>query len=334
MPVYDCKRCGFIYNTTQGDQKNGVPKYTPLDCLKSSLCSECGTCSKNKKMRPAKVYQGLEVESYVAFSGKSSPTLYTDCLENMCILDVGAGLGRVGFSFCQYPVEVDLLDNSPDMVKRLHEYVERMKEYPATFRVLDQDVRGLCIDEGRYDLIIASEGILQHLQTFKEQKNCLYQLLTGLKDTGKLVVECFLPNKMVCRENRAKEMMKDTVYFLDALAEVDLFSKGIRTELVIEEVIKDKVVKRTRLERLLSLILPQDIDNILIELAYEVDMHAVVKASYPFSERQIDCFKVESNRGMRKIKYDWIQSGYPFSTHTDEVTWFRVEIVKKVKKQK
>ncbi|MBF0779742.1 MULTISPECIES: methyltransferase [unclassified Granulicatella] len=326
MPIYDCQRCGFIYNSFVGDAKNGVPEKMSLSQLKGTLCYDCGMAACNRKRRETKAYSGLEVEAYPYLCGQTSSFVYTNECQGKRVLDVGAGTGKIGQSFAENGASVTFLEKSDDMVKCL-EYVSQRFENST---IEQKDILDAQLSD--FDIIVAGDGLLQHVQTFQEQRNVFEKLAYALNLNGELFIELFIPKGMTMQSKRVKEAYEGTYYFMDVIAELDLLSKEIRTEIAIEKVVDNKVLEKARFERLLSLILLKDIEQMIEMLNEKSDgIEYVLSACQQFdSPSTSDYFKVKSYSQHRMITHEWIHTGYPFSmTDTQQVSWWRLCITKK-----
>ncbi|NEW62209.1 methyltransferase domain-containing protein [Granulicatella sp. zg-ZJ] len=320
MPIYDCGRCGFIYNSFEGDTKNGVPKHTELHDLKSTLCSMCGMSEKKRYIRPATDYKGLEAQCYYLFSGKSSPLKYEiDELENKYILDVGAGFGRVGVPFLEYGSHVTLLEKSKEMLEKIPQHIL------DKVTVIQEDILKVDLPKEQYDVIIAADGFLQHF-TPKQQCIIVEKLMYSLKKQGQLILEVFIPNDMAISVEKVKEAKQGLYFFYRAKATLHLPTKEIQTDISIQECMDNEVINQYRFIRLLYLILPDDIPCLLERAG--ITYTSLVKERFDtaglIQENLINASGIE-----KKIKKDWIQGGYPFSTSdTNQVNWFRFTIEK------
>lgn len=331
MPIYDCQRCGFIYNTFTGDTKNGVPEKTPLTQLKATLCQDCGMSCCHRKQRDTKDYTDLEVEAYPYFCGQTSALVYTQDCEHKCVLDVGAGCGKVGLAFAKRGSYVTCLEKSANMVQQLKKLEQRFEH----LTILHQDILEATL--GSFDIIVASDGLFQHLKTPSEQMHVLEKLTQALHVGGELFVELFIPEAMQMQTKRVKEIYADTHYYMDVYAQLDLIAKEIRTELVIEKVVQQKVLERARFERLLALILLSDMERMIEVLnAKASSVQYELSACQRFDHsNQFDYYKMPSSEQHCAIKSDWIQTGYPFSTtDSQQVSWWRLKIIKKAMKSK
>lgn len=320
MSISDCGRCGFIYNSFEGDPKNGVPPFTDLRDLTGTLCSMCGMSPEGRDFRPSKAYQGLEAEVYYLFSGRSSPLSYGfKELEGKKILDVGAGCGRVGLPFLDWGVEVTLLEKSPAMLEQIP------LDDSDKLRILEGDVLDLSFEQDFYDGILLTDAFLQHFPE-KEQEKILQKLFLALKPAGKLVVEVFLPRSMQVSVDKYKERDCHFQYFHQTKAELDLLSKEIKMEIFIQECQDSEVKRQARFLRYLHLILPQDLERIFERMGVPLTSLNWENVSRTGSKGEN---LLPSSGRNPLIQKDWIQGGYPFSTSDSQaVTWLRLSIEK------
>lgn len=323
MPIYDCQECGYIYNSFTGDPKNGVPAEISLSDLKNTLCNMCGMDSNRRCIRDATDYMGLEAEKYYLFSGKASPLSYTDQVKGKRVLDVGAGLGRVGLSFFRHGAVVTLLEKSQAMLEVLLEIV------PKSVRVIKEDLLTADLSDQQYDLVVASDGFIQHFSTEHRQILAMTKLCEALDLDGRLFIDFFIPNNMLIHSTSYKETVAETLYYFDVDCQLHLASKEIEINLIFEEVVKTITKRRQRIERLLSLVLPNDISRFLSMVNYHTSgkQFTLVSVAKFDDIENANRFKVPSDGKHHRIHYDWVQGGYPFHNNaTDKVQWYRAEI--------
>jgi SAM-dependent methyltransferase len=134
---------------------------------------------------PTYEYYGMMAEFWDLFRGDTSTWddrfFYLDVVKKygQPALDVGCGTGRILLDFMQQGIDIDGVDNSPDMLKLLHEKAEKLSLKPATYQ---QEMHALALPRKYQTILVPSSSFqllldasLPHLAM-----NCFYeQLLPG-----------------------------------------------------------------------------------------------------------------------------------------------------------
>src|SRR5688572_13666197 len=131
---------------------------------------------------PSYEYYGMMAEFWDLFRGDTSTWedrfFYLDLIKKygQPVLDVGCGTGRILLDFMQQDVDIDGIDNSPDMLARLEEKAARLQLRP---RVYQQEMHNLSLPR-RYQVILVPSSSFQLLldPTFPPQAmRCFFQHL-------------------------------------------------------------------------------------------------------------------------------------------------------------
>lgn len=89
---------------------------------------------------PSHEYYGMMAEFWDLFRGDTSTWddrfFYLDVVKKygQPVLDVGCGTGRILLDFMQQGINIDGIDNSPDMLARLHEKAEKLNLQPNVYQ--------------------------------------------------------------------------------------------------------------------------------------------------------------------------------------------------------
>jgi ubiquinone/menaquinone biosynthesis C-methylase UbiE len=131
---------------------------------------------------PSYEYYGMMAEFWDLLRGDTSTWedrfFYLDLIKKygQPVLDVGCGTGRILLDFMQQDVDIDGIDNSPDMLARLEEKAARLQLRP---RVYQQEMHNLSLPR-RYQVILVPSSSFQLLldPTFPPQAmRCFFQHL-------------------------------------------------------------------------------------------------------------------------------------------------------------
>lgn len=89
---------------------------------------------------PSYEYYGMMAEFWDLFRGDTSTWedrfFYLDVVKKygQPVLDVGCGTGRILLDFMQQGIDIDGIDNSPDMLARLHQKADLLKLHPVVYQ--------------------------------------------------------------------------------------------------------------------------------------------------------------------------------------------------------
>ena len=89
---------------------------------------------------PSYEYYGMMAEFWDLFRGDTSTWddrfFYLDVVKKygQPVLDVGCGTGRILLDFMQQGIDIDGIDNSPDMLARLHQKAETLSLHPVVYQ--------------------------------------------------------------------------------------------------------------------------------------------------------------------------------------------------------
>jgi ubiquinone/menaquinone biosynthesis C-methylase UbiE len=89
---------------------------------------------------PSYEYYGMMAEFWDLFRGDTSTWddrfFYLDVVKKygQPVLDVGCGTGRILLDFMQQGFDIDGVDNSPDMLARLHQKAEKLDLHPSVYQ--------------------------------------------------------------------------------------------------------------------------------------------------------------------------------------------------------
>jgi SAM-dependent methyltransferase len=89
---------------------------------------------------PSYEYYGLMAEFWDLFRGDTSTWedrfFFLDVVKKYGepVLDVGCGTGRILLDFMQQGIDIDGIDNSPEMLARLHQKAEKLNLHPTVYQ--------------------------------------------------------------------------------------------------------------------------------------------------------------------------------------------------------
>jgi SAM-dependent methyltransferase len=92
------------------------------------------------KTTPSYEYYGMMAEFWDLFRGDTSAWddrfFYLDIVKKYSqpVLDVGCGTGRILLDFMQQGIDIDGVDNSPDMLAKLHQKAEKLNLKPTVYQ--------------------------------------------------------------------------------------------------------------------------------------------------------------------------------------------------------
>jgi len=110
-------------------------------------------------------YYGMMAEFWDLFRGDTSTWedrfFYLDVVKKygQPVLDVGCGTGRILLDFMQQGIDIDGVDNSPDMLARLHQKAEKLNLHPAVYQ---QEMHELSLPR-KYQTILVPSSSFQLL---------------------------------------------------------------------------------------------------------------------------------------------------------------------------
>jgi len=114
---------------------------------------------------PTYEYYGMMAEFWDLFRGDTSTWedrfFYLEVVKKYGspVLDVGCGTGRILLDFMQQGIEIDGVDNSPDMLARLHQKAEKLNLHPTVYQ---QEMHELSLPR-KYQTILVPSSSFQLL---------------------------------------------------------------------------------------------------------------------------------------------------------------------------
>jgi ubiquinone/menaquinone biosynthesis C-methylase UbiE len=114
---------------------------------------------------PSYEYYGMMAEFWDLFRGDTSTWedrfFYLDVVKKygQPVLDVGCGTGRILLDFMQQGFDIDGVDNSPDMLGRLHQKAENLNLHPTVYQ---QEMTELSLPR-KYQTILVPSSSFQLL---------------------------------------------------------------------------------------------------------------------------------------------------------------------------
>jgi ubiquinone/menaquinone biosynthesis C-methylase UbiE len=114
---------------------------------------------------PTYEYYGMMAEFWDLFRGDTSTWedrfFYLDVVKQygQPVLDVGCGTGRILLDFMQQGIDIDGIDNSPDMLAKLHQKAEKLNLMPT---VSQQEMHQLSLSR-KYQTILVPSSSFQLL---------------------------------------------------------------------------------------------------------------------------------------------------------------------------
>ena len=114
---------------------------------------------------PSYEYYGMMAEFWDLFRGDTSTWedrfFYLDVVKKygQPVLDVGCGTGRILLDFMQQGFDIDGVDNSPDMLGRLHQKAEKLDLHPTVYQ---QEMTELSLPR-KYQTILVPSSSFQLL---------------------------------------------------------------------------------------------------------------------------------------------------------------------------
>jgi SAM-dependent methyltransferase len=134
---------------------------------------------------PSYEYYGMMAEFWDLFRGDTSTWddrfffLEVVKKQGQPVLDVGCGTGRILLDFMQQGLDIDGIDNSPDMLALLHQKAEKLNLNPTVYQ---QEMHGLSLPR-KYQAILVPSSSFQLLLDASLPPlamNCFYEhLLPG-----------------------------------------------------------------------------------------------------------------------------------------------------------
>ncbi|HEX5809187.1 MAG TPA: class I SAM-dependent methyltransferase [Anaerolineales bacterium] len=110
---------------------------------------------------PSYEYYGMLAEFWDLFRGDTSTWddrfFYIDIVKKygQPVLDVGCGTGRILLDFMQQDIDIDGVDNSPDMLERLRQKAESLNLQPAVYQ---QEMHNLSLPRTYQTIIVPSSS--------------------------------------------------------------------------------------------------------------------------------------------------------------------------------
>jgi ubiquinone/menaquinone biosynthesis C-methylase UbiE len=114
---------------------------------------------------PTYEYYGMMAEFWDLFRGDTSTWddrfFYLDVVKKygQPVLDVGCGTGRILLDFMQQGIDIDGVDNSPEMLARLHQKAEKLELHPTVYQ---QEMTELSLPR-KYQAILVPSSSFQLL---------------------------------------------------------------------------------------------------------------------------------------------------------------------------
>ena len=114
---------------------------------------------------PTYEYYGMMAEFWDLFRGDTSTWedrfFYLEVVKKYGspVLDVGCGTGRILLDFMQQGIEINGVDNSPDMLARLHQKAEKLNLHPTVYQ---QEMHELSLPR-KYQTILVPSSSFQLL---------------------------------------------------------------------------------------------------------------------------------------------------------------------------
>jgi SAM-dependent methyltransferase len=109
------------------------------------------------------------------------------------VLEIACGTGRVLLNIAREGIEVDGVDNSPEMLRVLNANREREPEdVRARIAIYEGDMRSFRLSK-KYPLAIIPFRPMQHMYTLEDQRDALITAAAHLQDNGKLAFDVFYP---------------------------------------------------------------------------------------------------------------------------------------------
>jgi SAM-dependent methyltransferase len=145
-----------------------------------------------------------------------------DDMQNLRVLDLGAGVGRNSIPIAQNlengeVVYVDFLDSA---IERLNQYSKEFR-VENTIKTIKSDIGDYPIKEESFDYIFAVSS-LEHLASEEVFENVLKQMATGTKMNG---INCIIVN------SNLQEILIETNEKLEALMEINLTTDDMLSRL-------------------------------------------------------------------------------------------------------
>jgi len=321
MTVYDCNHCGFIYDSFNGDCKNGVPENIEINILKKSLCNNCGMSKGRQKPRIVTPYQGKEAELYDQFCGQADIHAYitnSDLVKPISLLDIGAGTGRICVPLAKAGMIVTAIDDSEEMLAKLR----RKQEYNNIhFPVIKGNILDCDLPNEKYSIILLSDGFLQHVPEYHNKKRLFEKLQKNLAPNGRIIVEIFIPSQHQWEQTLRKEQMDGIELYFTSKGTLSLAQKKMMTTLDYE-VYKEHISSyRYRIQRELDLILLDDITFILPDKLKVLLINRFDQTS-DWGNFHKDAIIPE-----KPVQKYWTVGGYPIQNNKSGlVSWWRIEI--------
>lgn len=134
---------------------------------------------------PTYEYYGMMAEFWDLFRGDTSTWedrfFYLEAVKKygQPVLDVGCGTGRILLDFMQQGIDIDGVDNSPDMLRLLQEKAEKLNLQP---RVYQQEMHQLSLPRKYQTILVPSSSfqLLLDASLPPPAMNCFYEhLLPG-----------------------------------------------------------------------------------------------------------------------------------------------------------
>jgi SAM-dependent methyltransferase len=110
---------------------------------------------------PSYEYYGMMAEFWDLFRGDTSTWedrfFYLDVVKKYGgpVLDVGCGTGRILLDFMQQGFDLDGVDNSPDMLRRLQQKAEQLNLYPTVYQ---QEMTELSLPRNYQTILVPSSS--------------------------------------------------------------------------------------------------------------------------------------------------------------------------------
>jgi ubiquinone/menaquinone biosynthesis C-methylase UbiE len=131
---------------------------------------------------PSYEYYGMMAEFWDLFRGDTSTWedrfFYLDVVKKygQPVLDVGCGTGRILLDFMQLGYDMDGVDNSPDMLAKLHQKAEKLNLHPTVYQ---QEMTELSPPRKYQTILVPSSSFQLLLDSALPPlaMNCFYQYL-------------------------------------------------------------------------------------------------------------------------------------------------------------